>query len=342
MTTARALTLYAYNPALDVLNVTNPVQPKLLCFIPNASGGRFLSATTVALWNPSIAEVMDITTGKVFRSQKLSAPPYEGAFTADAALFAYRVAASDGTETMHLLDMTNGRDRLLYMQAPMGGHGGVPGGPRYQLLFSPDGKELLDFDIFRPQSGPASLQVFRLDGSILFQTNDGMAGIWAPTGATLYVVVHGVSITDELDSIGPDGTRSVVMGGLPGVNWPVLSPDGSAFLFDTYDATAPGEATGGLPHLWRLDIATAHAMSISGAVSSQPVFVGTNVVWSNEEKPCQCGPGGASQADGVVLAHDLGTSTDVNVNMDPVMPGTAVASGMPSTGYVVDVLLSTP
>jgi hypothetical protein len=340
VTTARALALYAYNPALDVLDVTNPVQPKLLCFIPNASGGRFLSATTVALWNASTAEVMDITTGKVLRSQMVSAPPW--AFTADAALFAYRVATADGTETMHLLDMTSGSDRLLYTQAPMGGHGGVPGGPRYQLLFSPDGKELLDFDIFRPQSGPASLQVFRLDGSIPFQTTVGIAGIWARTGATLYVVAHGASITNELDSIGPDGTRSVVMGGLTGVNWPVLSPDGSALFFDTYDATAPGEATGGLPHLWRLDIATAHAMTIGRAVSSQPVFVGANVVWSNQEKPCQCGPGGASQVDGVVLADDLGTSTAVMVNMDPVVPGIGGPSVMPSTAYVVDVLLSNP
>jgi hypothetical protein len=342
VTSARALALYAYNPVLDVLDVTNPVQPKLLCFIPNASGGRFLSATTVALWNASTAEVMDITTSKVLRSQRLSAPPYEGAFTADAALFAYRVATSDGTETMHLLNMTSGSDRLLYTQAPMGGHGGVPGGPRYQLLWSPDGKELLDFDIFRPQSGPANLLVFRLDGSILFQTTNGTAGIWAPTGATLYVVAHGATITNDLDSVGPDGTRSVVMGGLPTVNWPVLSPDGSALLFDSYDATAPGEATGGLPHLWRLDITTAHAASISGAVSSQPVFVGANVVWSNQEKPCQCGPGGASQIDGVVLAHDLGSSTDVTVNMDPLVPGIGGPTVMPSTGYVVDVLLSTP
>jgi len=341
VTTARALALYAYNPVLDVLDVTDPVQPKLLCFIPNASGGRFVSATTVALWNAGTAEVMDITTTKVFRSQKLSAAPYEGAFTTDAAVFAYRVATSDGTETMHLLDMTSGSDRLLYTQAPMGGHGGGPGGPRYQLRFSPDGKELLDFDVFRPQSGPASLLVFRLDGSILFQTTNGIAGIWAPTGATLYVVAHGTGITNELDSIGPDGTRSVLMEGLTSVNWPVLSPDGSALFFDTYDATAPAEATGGLPHLSRLDIATAHAISIGGAASSQPVFVGANVVWSNQEKPCQCGPGGASQVDGVVVAHDFGTSTDVMVNMDPVVPGIGGPTVMPSTGYVVDVLRST-
>jgi len=340
VTTARALALYAYDPVLDVLDVTSPVQPKLLCFIPNASGGRFLSATTVAVWNASTAEVMDITTSKVLRSRKLSAAPYEGTFTADAAVFAYRVATSDGTETMHLLDMPSGNDRLLYTQAPMGGHGGVPGGPTYQLRFSPDGKELLDFDVFRPQSGPANLLVFRLDGSILFQTPNGTAGIWASTGATLYVVANGAGITNELDIIGPDGKRSVVMEGLTRVNWPVLSPDGNALFFDAYDATAPGEASGGLPHLWRLDIAASHAVSISRAVSSQPVFVGANIVWSNQEEPCQCGLGGSSQIDGVVLAHDLATSTDVIVNMNPVVPGIGGPTVMPSTGYVVDVLFS--
>jgi hypothetical protein len=342
VSTARALALYAYNPVLDVLDVTDPVQPKLVCFIPNASAGRFLSATTVALWNASTAEVMDITTSKVLRSQKLSGPPYEGTFTADAAVFAYRVATSDGIETMHLLDMTSGSDRLLYTQAPMGGHGGMPGGPTYQLLFSPDGKELLDFDIFRPQGGPATLQVFRLDGSKLFEAYNATAGIWAPTASTLYLVTHGVNMAEELDSVGSDGTLSVLMGGLTAVNWPVLSPDGRALVFDTYDATAPGEATGGLPHLWRLDIATLHAMSIGGGVSSQPVFVGAHVVWSNQEKPCECGPGGASQVDGVVLAHDLGTGTDVMVNMDPVVPGIGGPTVMPNTGYVVDVLLRTP
>ena len=225
--------------------------------------------------------------------------------------------------------MASGTDRVLYTQAPLGGHGGPVGGPVFQLQFSPDGTELLDFDIFRPQGGPASLQVLRLDGSIVFQVTDGVAGMWAPTGATLYVVAREANLTEDLIGISRNGSQSVLMQGLTEVNWPVLSPDGKAIIFDTYD-------TGGLPHLWGLVIVTADAVQISATASSEPMFVGTNVVWSNEDQPCECGLGGASEPDGVILAHDLGTSTDTKVNLVEPVPG-----GAPPTTYnIQDVRLS--
>jgi hypothetical protein len=339
VTTARALVLFAYTPGLNVVDATDPVHPKLLCSVAGASGGRFVSATTVAVWNTYTAEVVDITNGKVVRSQKLPASPFEGAFTSDAGLFAYRVEHPDGSDSVHILDMASGTDRVLYTQAPLGGHGGPIGGPVVQLQFSPDGTELLDFDIFRPQGGTASLQVLRLDGSIIFQASDGVAGMWAPTGATLYMVVREADQTDEdLVGVSRNGSQSILMqGGLTGVNWPVLSPDGKSILFDTYDSSTSGQATGGLPHLWSLDIVSALAGQISDAVSTEPVFIGTNVVWSNEEQPCECGMGGASQPDGFLIAHDLGTHTDTRVDAELIVP----APGAPPTTYnIQDVRLS--
>jgi hypothetical protein len=56
-------------------------------------------------------------------------------------------------------------------------------------------------------------------------------------------------------------------------------------------------------------------------VSSRPVFVTPNVIWTDEEKPCDCGPGGASQTDGTILAHDLNRGTDSVVDTSQTVPG---------------------
>ena len=55
----------------------------------------------------------------------------------------------------------------------------------------------------------------------------------------------------------------------------------------------------------------ARWLKCPAATSTEPVFVSPSVVWSSEEKPCQCGPGGSSAPDGKVIAHNL-QRRDVN------------------------------
>jgi hypothetical protein len=37
------------------------------------------------------------------------------------------------------------------------------------------------------------------------------------------------------------------------------------------------------------------------------VFIAPDVIWSDEGVPCVCGPGGTSQPDGRLIAHNLKT-----------------------------------
>ena len=257
------------------------------------------------------------------------------AFSPDGTEFAYRVFDDAGGLKMHL--RIAGQDRVLYTQEPVGGHGGPPYGPYDQLQFSPDGTELLDFWMFRPTSGPLNLLVFKSDGSILFQESGTVSGVWSPTENLLYFSVLAQSgLPSEVDSLDPAGQRATVVSGLKGYFWPVMAPNGGAIIYDTYDTSVPGQATGGLPHLWRLDLSAHSSSQLGSSVSSRPVFVEPTFVWSNEEKPCECGPGGASAVDGVVIAHDVIANRDATVDMALTVPGIGAPAVMPSTGSVLD------
>jgi hypothetical protein len=167
---------------------------------------------------------------------------------------------------------------------------------------------------FRPTTGPANLMVFRRDGSVVLQ-EFGSVAVWGPTGSTLYVSVPGsAGPIAELDKIvGYPAVQIVVTTRLNGYSWPAVAHDGASIVYNAPDSSVP--TCGGLPHLWSVELGTGNVTQLSKAVSSTPVFVGPDVVWANEEKLGQCGPGGPSQPDGVILAHDLKTGLDTPVDM---------------------------
>ena len=92
-----------------------------------------------------------------------------------------------------------------------------------------------------------------------------------------------------------------------------------------------------MPHLWRVDLATGRATQISQSISSDPFFVKPTVVWSDEQKLSQCGLGGPSTPDGVILAHDLNTGQDAAANMTLTVPGIGGPQlGPPTTFFLLD------
>jgi Tol biopolymer transport system component len=267
---------------------------------------------------------------------RLAARVGTGAFSNDGKKFAYRSYDDGGTVSLHLFSA--GSDRTLYVQQPMGGHGG-PGpsfGPFDQLAFSPDGSLLLDYLLFRPPSGPPNLRVFRADGSILFQVAGAPGGAWTPTGNTLFFFAHNPpGSAGDLMKLDASGQRQVVASGLPFVSWLRMSPDGSGIIYNTSDSSVPD--CGGVPHLWRFDLATGRAAQISTAISSGAFFIQPNVVWSDEQKLTACGPGGPTYQDGVILAHDLNTGRDVTVDTTLVVPGIGGPQLPPvTTFYLLD------
>jgi hypothetical protein len=314
---ATALAIYrgaTTTPSVELLDVSNPVKPYLACTLSPAFGAHFLSDTKLSFWIGDQLGTADLRSGAITQTAHLAASAAPGAFSADGTKFAYRHYDDAGVMTTHLY--VKGSDRTLYVQEAIGGHGG-PGpsfGPFDRLEFSPDGSLLLDYQLFRPQSGPPNLIVFRTDGSIVFQTPGATGGVWSPTGNTLYFYVSNQSgLAGDLNRLDANGQRQVVASGLHGMNWPRMSPDGTGIIYNASDSSVP--ECGGVPHLWRFDLATGRTTQISPAISSGPYFVKANVVWSDEQKLSPCGPGGPSTEDGVILAHDVGTGSDATVDM---------------------------
>lgn len=317
--------------------MSNPLKPNLACTLMPAYGAHFLSATKLAFWFGDQLGTADLGSGAITQTARLPTGAGTGAFSADGRKFAYRsYDDATGTITLHLY--VNGSDRTLYIQEPMGGHGG-PGasfGPSDQLEFSPDGSLLLDYMLFRPPSGPPNLIVFRADGSIVFQTTGGSGGTWSPTGNKLFFYAANQSgLAGDLDELDTTGQPQVVASGLHGMNWLRMSPDGSGIIYNASDNSVPD--CGGVPHLWRFDLATGRATQISSAISSDPYFIQSNVVWSDEQKLSDCGPGGPSTPDGVILAHDLSTGKDAPVDTTLTVPGIGGPQlSPPTTFYLLD------
>jgi hypothetical protein len=329
--TALAIYRYATSPPffVELLDVSNPLKPSLACTLMPASGARILSATKLAFWTGDQLGIADLSSGNpIVQTARLAATAGTGAFTADGTKFAYRSHDDAGRMSLHL--MVAGSDRTLYVSEPMGGHGG-PGpsvGPTDNLQFSADGALLLDEFSFRPVSGPANFIVFKSDGSIAFQSKEAAGGTWSPVGHTLYFRVgNQAGPTGELHGLTADGRQHVIATSLDLLNWPRMSPDGSGIIYNATDSSVPD--CGGVPHLWRVDLTTGHAVQISNAISSGPFFVQPTVVWSDEQVLSPCGPGGPSSEDGVILAHDMVTGRDATVDTTLLIPGSIGGSPLP-------------
>jgi hypothetical protein len=336
---------------LEVLDISNPLKPALLCTLGPAQGGRFDQVHKQLLF--FIGDQMgmaDLASGNVVQTQRLPVPAFGGAFSRDGTMFAYRSNDAAGSISTHL--NSGGYDRTLYTQEATGGHGGpAPGqGPVNELEFSPDGTELLDYDTFRPPSGPDKFLVYRIagilgtyappDSFLIFHANGAYAGVWSSSGNSLYLFIwHGPELIGDVDSIDGAGKTQTVAAGVNGFYWPRTVPGGKSIVYDAY-AQRPGDSCGGLPHLWRLDPDTHATAQLSPAISSEPVFVGQTMLWSNDEMPTQCGPGGESAPHGVIVAHDLKAGSDARVDMTATVPGIGGASlPPPNTLWVLDVLI---
>ncbi len=335
VTATHGLVLFEYSNSsvLGVLDVSNPLKPTLLCWLSGAKGGRFnQSATQIVFWVDDKLGTADLTTGKVVQTDTLPALPTEGFFSSDGMQFAYRTGdVTNAGLSTHLYRRGDHRDLNLYFQAPIGGHGGPPFGPQDELSFSPDNKELLDYYEFRPLSGtPPKFMVFRTaDGSVAYQLDTAAFGAWSPTGSTVYFIVRGEQgFIGELDSVGPSGQAQTVVAGINGFFWPRVTPDGAGIVYDAYDPS-------GLPQLWRVDLTTKGVAQLSLTITTKPVFVTRTTIWSDDEKPCDCGPGGASAPDGSIMAHNLAGATDTLVDTSQTAPG--VGAPQPSTSGITDV-----
>src|SRR5690349_12376482 len=159
--------LVSYPGAIGVLDVSNGLKPFLLCWFSPAQGAAFdQAANQVVFWAGNHLGTIDLAAGKVTMTNTLPATPWEGVFSHDGSLFAYRTGDDTTGTGLSTHVYHGGIDRVLYKQAGLGGHGGPNWGPVDRLEFSADDQYLLDFYEFRPTSGPDTLLVYQT-GAIL-------------------------------------------------------------------------------------------------------------------------------------------------------------------------------
>jgi hypothetical protein len=338
--------LVSYAGAIGVLDVSNGLKPFLLCWFSPAQGAAFdQAAKQVVFWAGNHLGAIDLAAGKVTMTDTLPATPWEGVFSHDGSLFAYRTG--DDTTGMSTHVYHGGVDRVLYTEAGLGGHGGPSWGPLDRLEFSADDQYLLDFYEFRPASGPDRLLIYQT-GAILVSSvppdslrrlsvNQAEPGAWSTKGSALFYYVPPTGSTPgKVLWWEPSGVLELASG-IGSWSWPVVQPQGSELYYNEWVSTVPNDQCGGLPHLWRIDLGDGKPSQASDAVASHPVFVTPSFVWMNEEKLTGCGIGGESAPDGVILGYDLANGSTKQVDMSLAVPG--VGAPQSNSGSVVDVWL---
>ena len=301
------------NTYLTVLDVANPTQPRSICDIRPTAGGRFLSNGQVAFWTrDQELGTADLATGTVTITGHVSHVIGGGAFSRDGSVFAYRSTDPGGTLTlyMHYLD---GSERLLLSRPPVGGHGGPVGGPTSALSFSPDGQHLLSYDLFiTPDDPTPHFEVFSLTGTVEMKGDYSM-GTWSPSsGASLFYLrpaQPGRFDDGDIYDWTPGVADGQLYAGVPSYDWPTWV-SGAPIYFTAYDGS-------GYPHLW---VIGRFGMSqVSTTQSSHPFVVG-GYVWSDQERPCQCGPGGNSTPTGKVVARNTSSGVETVIDLPLVAP----------------------
>jgi len=287
---------------LYVLDVIDPLHPRQVCQLMNASSGRFVSATKIVFWYSTFVGTADLQTGNLNWSRAWVNEPLEVAFSPDGSNWAYRQAEASGVST-HLV--VGGPDKLLVTRRLVGSEVGPVWGPVDQLAFSATGQYLLTYTLFAAKDELPNLVVFALDGSTAFQSTTAKFGSWDKAGNRLYFLAATTvaGIAGTVKSIDPGGQPVARSPKLASYFWPSLSQDGRTLVFNTYGAQA-------FPHPWKLDIASRVRTQLASATSTQPVFISPDYVWSNEGIPCACAPRGTSAPDGRVIAHNVKTGVN--------------------------------
>jgi len=287
---------------LYVLDVADPLHPVQVCQLLNAVSGRFVSGTKIEFWYSTFVGTADLQTGSLNWSRAWVNAPTDVEFSPDGSSWAYREGDDAGVRT-HLV--IGGNDQVVLTRGPIGGHGGVPWGPVSQLAFSASGQYLLTYTLFRDAGGPPNFIVYSMDGTAVFKSTTAKFGVWDRSGNRLYFLAATAvgETSGTVVSWDPGGQPVARSAKISSYFWPTLSPDGKTLVFNTYGAQS-------FPHPWRLVIASRVKAQLASATSTQPVFMGPDVIWSNEGIPCACGIGGTSAPDGRVIAHNLRTGVN--------------------------------
>jgi hypothetical protein len=289
-------------------DITTLASPRNLCTFAVAIAPHFATASVVGYFQPgsntgSSGKILrlDLASARVTTSASWSAGSFgSGNFdwSPDATAFTYVGPGSTGP-AWHLL--SGGRDQVLSQLPPVPGRGASPQDDDFMIAFSPDGLYLALVQTFATGgSGESSpLQVRRVsDGRLVYSAAAGTMGVWASVPSRLFF----------RDSAGtllrwdPSGGVSQMSASLKWTR-PHASPDGRWVAYTIYDSA-------GRPHVSLYSVQGNSTQAVAGGIRSGALFLNNNLLWYQEEAPCDCGPGGQSQLTGRTFLYDIAAASE--------------------------------
>jgi hypothetical protein len=303
--------------SLVVLDVANPLAPSLLCRVNYPQYPiqpmQWLSASEFALvqpGRPSHLIDVDVARQSITTIRELSESAHLASISTDRAWLATMEAGADGANVARLYGPAGARTLAIF--PPAGGHGGTIygfGGPNIEL--SPDGSLVLavDYEANYVSATSPDLQVFDLQGSLLFSAAKGIWAVWDKTalyydnGGKVYRWVPGAAPVAVSQSDWLEPARSP-----DGLHIAYLTNPGYAFKLDVLD-TRSGIATEIRTSGQRID----------------PLFVTPGLMWTGELQICDNCYGGINPT-GKVFAYDVSTGSEQEVNLPVLLSPLAGAS----------------
>ena len=145
----------------------------------------------------------------------------------------------------------------------------------------------------------APLQIRRTsDGGLAYSAVAGTMGAWASVPSRLFFR-DSTGVVSRWD---PSSGVSVMQSSLKWVH-PHASPDGRWIAYTSYDSAAH-------PHAALYSVQGNSFGPSPAGLRSGALFLNNNLLWYQEETPCDCGLGGQSQLTGRTYLYDIGGSTE--------------------------------
>lgn len=321
-----AFSLAGYE-SLNVLDVSDPLAPTLVCAINNAPYPiqriQWLSRSEfvlVANGQPPALLRVDVSARSITTIRALPGNTYLAAFSPDRALLATMDSDAAGSRIARLYGPSATRTLATY--PPAGGHGGTIygfGGPT--IAFSPDGSLVLavDYEANYADRNVPDLQIFDLQGNQVFWSSGGTWAVWV--GSSLYYNGGGSKVYRwELY-----GQPVQVMAN--GWMEPAVSPDGHRLAFLAFPPVTNGSSTF---NLQTMDTRSGAVSTLAATgLRIDPIFVTPTVIWVSELVQCDNCYGG-NTASGKVFAYDLAGGTVREVNLPELLSPLAGASTSPA------------